>query len=129
MWQPLFGADEADAVPIDHVTNGVHLPTWLGDEMQELLRRHLGPEWQGQIHYPSAVEKLAEVPVEELWQAAIEAIHRPHAGCPPRTWTTRSGASSIVVRIAPNERWRRDLAVPSGMPRLPAISGRGIPRK
>ena len=69
MWQPLFGADEADAVPIDHVTNGVHLPTWLGDEMQELLRRHLGPEWQGQIHYPSAVEKLAEVPVEELWQA------------------------------------------------------------
>ncbi|HEV8242167.1 MAG TPA: alpha-glucan family phosphorylase [Thermoanaerobaculia bacterium] len=69
MWQPLFGAAEPDAVPIDHVTNGVHLPTWLGREMQDLLRRHLGPQWQGQIHYPSAAGKLAEVPGEELWQA------------------------------------------------------------
>jgi starch phosphorylase len=69
MWQPLFGAAEADAVPIDHVTNGVHLPTWLGREMQDLLRRHLGHEWQGQIHYADAVGKLAEVPGEELWQA------------------------------------------------------------
>ncbi|HET9768151.1 MAG TPA: alpha-glucan family phosphorylase [Thermoanaerobaculia bacterium] len=69
MWQPLFGADEPEDVPVDHVTNGVHLPTWLGREMQDLLRRHLGPQWQGQVHYPNAPERLAEVPGEELWQA------------------------------------------------------------
>ena len=38
MWQPLFGAADPDAMPIDHVTNGVHLPTWIGREMQDLLR-------------------------------------------------------------------------------------------
>src|SRR6185503_18413376 len=49
MWQPLFEADDADEVPIDHVTNGVHLPTWLGREMQDLLHRHFGHNWQGDV--------------------------------------------------------------------------------
>jgi starch phosphorylase len=56
-------------VPIDHVTNGVHLPTWLGREMQDLLQRHLGHYWQGQIHRRDAPERLARIPGEELWQA------------------------------------------------------------
>jgi starch phosphorylase len=69
MWQPLFGIDDADQVPVDHVTNGVHLPTWLGREMQDLLRRHLGHDWQGQAHRRDAPERLAKIPGEELWQA------------------------------------------------------------
>jgi starch phosphorylase len=69
MWQPLFGAADPESVPIDHVTNGVHLPTWLGREMQDLLQRHLGHYWQGQIHRRDAPERLARIPGEELWQA------------------------------------------------------------
>jgi len=69
IWQPLFGADDPEKVPIGHVTNGVHLSTWLGREMQELLRRHLGHYWQGQVHRRDAPERLAAIPVEELWQA------------------------------------------------------------
>ena len=34
-----------DDVPIGHVTNGVHVPTWLGGPMRELLDRHLGDGW------------------------------------------------------------------------------------
>ena len=34
-----------DDVPITHVTNGVHIPTWLGQPMWELLDRHLGEDW------------------------------------------------------------------------------------
>src|SRR6185503_19165523 len=69
MWQPLFEADDADEVPIDHVTNGVHLPTWLGREMQDLLHRHFGHNWQGDVHHRNAPERLAKIPGEELWQA------------------------------------------------------------
>ena len=41
MWQPLFPGRSADEVPIGHVTNGVHVPTWLGGPMRDLLDRHL----------------------------------------------------------------------------------------
>ncbi len=45
MWQPLFPGRAVEAVPIGHVTNGVHVPTWLHGPMRELLDRHLGPGW------------------------------------------------------------------------------------
>ena len=38
--------DAVDEVPIGHVTNGVHMPTWMAGPMQELLDRHLGPGWR-----------------------------------------------------------------------------------
>ena len=69
MWQPLFGAPDPDATPIGHVTNGVHLPTWMGREMQDLLRRHLGFDWQGQIHGDDAAARVAAIPDEEVWQS------------------------------------------------------------
>ena len=30
MWHPMWAEREVDDVPITHVTNGVHIPTWLG---------------------------------------------------------------------------------------------------
>ena len=42
MWQPLFPNRALEGVPIGHVTNGVHVPTWLHGPMRELLDRHLG---------------------------------------------------------------------------------------
>jgi starch phosphorylase len=69
MWQPLFGRSTPDEVPVDHVTNGVHLATWLGREMQEMLTRHLGFHWQGQVHRRDALERLMNLPGEELWRA------------------------------------------------------------
>ena len=34
---------EPDENPIDYVTNGVHVPTFLADEWHELFDRYLGP--------------------------------------------------------------------------------------
>ena len=45
MWQPLWPDRAAEDVPIGHVTNGVHIPTWIGTPMRELLDRHLGDAW------------------------------------------------------------------------------------
>ena len=42
MWRPLFGDVPAAEVPIGHVTNGVHVPTWMADPMRALLDRYLG---------------------------------------------------------------------------------------
>ena len=42
MWHALWPDRPVDEVPIGHVTNGVHFPTWVGAPMRELLDRHLG---------------------------------------------------------------------------------------
>ncbi len=58
MWRPLFGDAPADDVPITHVTNGVHLPTFLSPPMRALLDRHLGDGW---LERASAPETWAPV--------------------------------------------------------------------
>ena len=42
MWQDLWPERAVADVPITHVTNGVHIPTWIGEPMRALLDRHLG---------------------------------------------------------------------------------------
>jgi len=67
MWQSAFGAPTPDAVPIGHVTNGVHVPTWMAPPMRELLDRHLGEGWEARSLAPSTWEKLEAIPDAELW--------------------------------------------------------------
>ena len=46
MWTGLYPGRSEDAVPIGHITNGVHVPSWLAPQMFRLYDRHLGPDWQ-----------------------------------------------------------------------------------
>ena len=75
--RPLFGSIAADDVPIGHVTNGAHLPTFLGEPMGELLGRHLGEGWDvACTHTPRRGSPVAEIPNEELWRTRCEARKR-----------------------------------------------------
>jgi starch phosphorylase len=67
MWQHLFPGKGVDEVPIDHVTNGVHLPTWMAPRMRSLLDRYLGDGWQGRAADPSTWQAVDAIPDEELW--------------------------------------------------------------
>jgi glycogen phosphorylase len=73
MWQPLFGATTPADVPITHVTNGVHLPTFLAPPLRRLLDRYLEPGWADRAAEPDAWAPVAEIPNEELWAARCEA--------------------------------------------------------
>ena len=42
MWTGLYPGKLEDEVPIGHITNGVHVPTWLAPQMFRLYDRHLG---------------------------------------------------------------------------------------
>src|SRR5579863_9463147 len=46
MWTGLFHGKAEDDVPIGHITNGVHVPSWLAPQMCRLYDRHLGTDWQ-----------------------------------------------------------------------------------
>ncbi|HEX8977724.1 MAG TPA: alpha-glucan family phosphorylase [Solirubrobacteraceae bacterium] len=69
MWQRLWPDCEPDQVPIGHVTNGVHVPTWIGEAMRELLDRHLGPDWSARAADPATWAPVDEIPAAELWAA------------------------------------------------------------
>ncbi len=68
MWQPLFGG-AVDDVPITHVTNGVHVPTWLGPDMKALFDRHLGDGWLERADDPDTWRVVDDISDEELWSA------------------------------------------------------------
>ena len=44
-WTGLYPGKSEDAVPIGHITNGVHVPAWLAPQMFRLYDRHLGSGW------------------------------------------------------------------------------------
>jgi starch phosphorylase len=44
MWRRSYPAATA-RVPIGHITNGVHVQTWLAPQMRQVYDRHLGPDW------------------------------------------------------------------------------------
>jgi starch phosphorylase len=68
MWQPLFPDRSVDAVPVGHVTNGVHVPTWMAPPMREMLDRHLAPGWISRQADPGTWAPVESIPDEEMWQ-------------------------------------------------------------
>ena len=73
MWRPLFPHE--DEVPITHVTNGVHLPTFLSAPMRSLLDRHLGEGWLDRAADPETWAPVDGIPDEELWAARNASRH------------------------------------------------------
>ena len=67
MWKDLWPDRDVADVPIGHVTNGVHVPTWLGGPMRELLDRHLGAGWLDRTADPATWQGVDGIPDEELW--------------------------------------------------------------
>ena len=72
MWRGLWPERPVEAVPITHVTNGVHLPSWIGPPMRRLLDRYLGEDWWRRAADVSTWAALDEVPDTELWRARCD---------------------------------------------------------
>ena len=72
MWQGLWPGRALEAVPITHVTNGVHLATWVGPAMHRLLDRSLGDDWWRRASDVAIWEALDHVSDADLWAARCE---------------------------------------------------------
>ena len=71
MWWNLFPDKPQDAVPIGHITNGVHVPSWLAPQMSRLYDRHLGIGWQGKLRSARTWEGIEAVDDGELWETHL----------------------------------------------------------
>jgi starch phosphorylase len=70
MWWQLYPGKPNDAVPIGHITNGVHVPSWLAPQMKRLYDRHLGVNWNsgGNAQNMDEVENIDD---GELWETHL----------------------------------------------------------
>jgi len=67
LWQSLWPGRPASAVPIGHVTNGVHLQTWMNHELMGLLDKHLGSGWEAQADDPGLWDRVLDLSDPQLW--------------------------------------------------------------
>ncbi len=76
MWQGLWPGTPVQDVPITHVTNGVHVPSWVGEPMRRLLDTHLGAGWMQRGDDPETWRALDGASDEELWAVRTEQRDR-----------------------------------------------------
>jgi starch phosphorylase len=69
MWMPLYPGLREDHVPIGHITNGVHVSTWLAPQMRQMYERHLGADWSSRSTSPEMWNAIENVDDGEIWEA------------------------------------------------------------
>jgi starch phosphorylase len=74
MWRPLLDAEGLR--PIEHITNGVHPPTWVGPDVREVLDKHLGPAFGNGSPEDGFAEGVEAIPDYELWAAHLAQKRR-----------------------------------------------------
>lgn len=68
MWQPLWPDRTEEEIPIGHITNGVHIQSWLAWQMQQLYDRHFPAGWQSRMGEPEVWQYIHRVDPGELWE-------------------------------------------------------------
>ncbi len=76
MWTGLYPGKAVDDVPIGHITNGVHVPSWLSPQMFRLYDRHLGTGWHEHSGEARIWEGIENVDDGELWETHLSLKSR-----------------------------------------------------
>ncbi len=69
IWSELWPGVPQEEVPIGHVTNGVHLATWMAPEIQELVGRTLPADWRQRSDDTVMWRAVTGLAADELWSA------------------------------------------------------------
>ncbi len=72
LWKELWPGREPAHVPLTHVTNGVHLGTWMAHPVRDLLTEQLGPDWDAAADDPAQCARVLELDDAKLWAAHLE---------------------------------------------------------
>jgi glycogen phosphorylase len=70
-WRHLRPEGSTDPL-VEAITNGVHVPTWIGLELRNLLARRIGFDWHERLTSPEGPSAIETIPDQELWVAHQE---------------------------------------------------------
>ncbi|MBI1917043.1 MAG: alpha-glucan family phosphorylase [Planctomycetes bacterium] len=68
MWKAIWPDLPEAEVPITHVTNGVHTPSWVSPDLTQLYDRYLGPQWSERPAEQEVWKRVENIPDAELWR-------------------------------------------------------------
>ncbi|MFT4705253.1 MAG: starch phosphorylase, partial [Bradymonadia bacterium] len=92
MWRGLFPGVEVDDVPIGHVTNGVHVETFMQPTVRRIIERLGGEDWGELLLKPTEWEALVDrISDEQL--VALKLDLKRHLGQMLRTRIERRAAT------------------------------------
>ncbi|PYT01178.1 MAG: alpha-glucan phosphorylase [Acidobacteria bacterium] len=98
LWRRMFSENyEENDVPITSVTNGVHAPTWVASEYQNLFERSIGPDWRQLTHDPAAWKSAIDnIPESKIWQTHVQLKNLLIAFIRERTRAKETGATDTI---------------------------------
>lgn len=67
MWHTLWPQKSEEEVPIGHITNGVHVSSWMAWQIKTLFERHL-PKWTEDSIDPSVWAGVEDIDPGEIWE-------------------------------------------------------------
>ncbi|HBO45443.1 MAG TPA: alpha-glucan phosphorylase [Planctomycetaceae bacterium] len=68
MWAHLWPWRVEEEIPIGHITNGVHVQSWLAYQMEQLYDRHFPVDWDKRMGEPEVWQYINDVDPGELWE-------------------------------------------------------------
>jgi glycogen phosphorylase len=68
MWRWVYPGVPKDEIPIDSITNGIHMQSWVSGEMAMLFDRYLDPSWRTDEANPDIWKDVDGIPDSELWR-------------------------------------------------------------
>jgi starch phosphorylase len=68
MWVSGYKDVPFNEIPIDYITNGVHLRSHISREMEDLFVQYIGENWVNNPVSESLWERIDKIPDEELWR-------------------------------------------------------------
>ncbi|MFC1901459.1 alpha-glucan family phosphorylase [Chloroflexota bacterium] len=71
MWCGLWLDCTEENAPIIHITNGIHVPTWVALENRQLYSQYLGDDWVDKQDDIELWRHIDDIPDEELWKAHL----------------------------------------------------------
>jgi starch phosphorylase len=71
MWHPLWPDRPLEEVPIGHITNGVHVASWLAPVMQRQYEKLLGRNWAENMRYLEIWQNIQMMDDGELWETHL----------------------------------------------------------
>jgi starch phosphorylase len=91
LWQKLWPEQTIEQVPITHVTNGVHAPTWVAPLLRALYDRYANSDWQDEVRDRAGwAQAVSRIPDEELWAAHLLLKERLVAFIRQRSFLARA---------------------------------------
>ncbi len=76
MWQWVYPGVPVHEAPIRAITNGVHVQTWVSQEMAQLFDRYLDPGWRSEESRREVWAGVASIPDAELWRTHVRRRER-----------------------------------------------------